>query len=228
MMHPSAADDYNDDDDDALDGGAARTWIRDALREYEHVAVLCNAQSLLAYAAAAASATAASANPSHPPPPDRVDEEACPRALDAELRRWNLHASLVDYHAAIDDVRRAHASLRARLDRARRKRRDIHDDDYEDNDPGGGDRRRRRRPSNMAVEEAFARHVELAERVIRTAMRAPGGGAGPGRRCGVLFENGIVDAPSAADHEANVVALASLRASVSRLTADFGGGGGAG
>ena len=253
-MHPFATDDNDDDDyDAALDGDAARMWIRDALREYEQVAALCNAQSLLANAAAAlasSSSSSSSSNSSHParrpPPPDRADRrdecDAAPRTLDAELRRRDLHASFADYHAAIDDVRRTHASLRARLASCRGarggKRRDVRDDD-DDGEPGGGDRsprrrrRRRRRPSSASAEEAFARHVELAERAIRTAMRAPpphreDGGAGPGRRggrCGASFENGIVDAPSASDHEANVVALASMRASVSRLTADFGGGG---
>ena len=80
------------------------------------------------------------------------------------------------------------------------------------------------------AEEAFARHVELAERVIRTVMRTPPPHRAPGHRrggrCGASFENGIVGALSSADNEANAVALASMRASVSRLTADFGGGGG--
>jgi len=48
--------------------------------------------------------------------------------------------------------------------------------------------------------------------------------------CGTLFENGIVRTSSSSaagvHHEVNVVALASLRASVSRLKANFGGGGG--
>ena len=222
-MHPFATDDNDDDDyDAALDGDAARMWIRDALREYEQVAALCNAQSLLANAAAAlasSSSSSSSSNSSHParrpPPPDRADRrdecDAAPRTLDAELRRRDLHASFADYHAAIDDVRRTHASLRARLASCRgargEKRRDVRDGD-DDGEPGGGDRsprrRRRRRPSSASAEEAFARHVELAERAIRTAMRAPpphreDGGAGPGRRggrCGASFENGIVGAPS--------------------------------
>ena len=83
MMHPYDA---------ALDGDAARMWIRDALREYEQVAALCNAQSLLSNAAAASLAS------SSPPPPDhRADyhRDECnavvPRTLDAELRRLDLH-----------------------------------------------------------------------------------------------------------------------------------------
>ena len=107
MMHPSATDD--DDDDDDNDDDAGRMWIRDALREYEQVAALCNAQSLLSNAAAASSASSStssssSSNSSHPttrrppPPPDhRADyhRDECnavvPRTLDAELRRLDLH-----------------------------------------------------------------------------------------------------------------------------------------
>ena len=136
MMHPSATDDDGDDDDNddaALDGVAARMWIRDALGEYEQVAALRNAQSLLSNAAAASSASSStssssSSNSSHPttrrppPPPDhRADyhrdecDAVVPRTLDAELRRLDLYVSFADYHAAIDRVRRTHASLRSRL-----------------------------------------------------------------------------------------------------------------
>ena len=136
MMHPSATDDDDNDDDNddaALDGDAARMWIRDALREYKQVAALCNAQSLLSNATAASSASSStssssSSNSSHPttrrppPPPDHRTDYHCnecnavvPWTLDAELRRLDLHPMFADYHAAIDGVRRMHVSLRSRL-----------------------------------------------------------------------------------------------------------------
>ena len=82
----------------------------------------------------------------------------------------------------------------------------------------------------LPVGEAFSRHIELSERVIRTVMMMMmmqsssarhnnnGGGA-----CGVLFENGMVRSSSAGAREVNIVALASLRGSVSQLKANCGG-----
>ncbi|KAL3811838.1 hypothetical protein ACHAXA_004265 [Cyclostephanos tholiformis] len=231
-MHP-----YTSDDDDvydhaaaaALDGDAVTEWIRDALREYEQVAALCNSQLMLANAVVAANPSSSTSVP------NRIDDNeddwgnyANPRTLSMELRRLEVSEYLANYHLAIDDVRRTHASLKARVSPCAR-RRNRRDDDDDDDDGGVGDdrlfRRRSRRPTTMATNVAFEFHVELAERVIRTATRSSTG------MCGILHENGIVDLPSDVDRESYIVALASLRASISRLAAEFGGegeGGGGG
>ena len=115
-------------------------------------------------------------------------------------------------------VRKVHSSLKEQL-LSLSKMQDFSDSiKYSDN---GGNKRniihKQRQTPNI---EAFSRHIELSERVIRTVMQSTPG------QCGVLFENGLVRTSSSSDHEVNVVALAALRASVSQLKEKNGSGSG--
>ena len=74
----------------------------------------------------------------------------------------------------------------------------------------------RPRRTTSAIQEAFSNHIQLSERVIKTIIKTSK------TDCGVLFGNGMIRSSSAHDHEVNVVALAALRASISRLKAKFG------
>mmetsp|Transcript_7409 Transcript_7409/g.13757 ORF Transcript_7409/g.13757 Transcript_7409/m.13757 type:complete len:221 (+) Transcript_7409:28-690(+) len=199
---------------------AADEWVQLALREYEQVASLCNAQSLLGNAAAAApSPTPATDGRNHDI--DDGERDLDQIFLTGDLQRKKLHDQLSGYYQALDSVRKTHASLKKQLSSISK----LHDDDVAKSHDDGSEHRvaamRRRPPS--AVVEALSRHVELTERVIRTVMMqsSPQNKNGP---CGVLFGNGIVrSSSSASDHEVNIVALASLRASVSRLKTSYGG-----
>jgi hypothetical protein len=157
------------------------------------------------------------------------------RHLSNDMRRHEISGCVANYHRAINDVRTTHASLKSRLGshRVRGGRHDSNDDGDGGAVVGGKyfdggrtrTRRRARRPSSnegASRGEAFARHIELAERVIRTVM----GSSSSGGMCGALHEDGILDASSANDrrHDASIVALSSLRASISRLTVEYGGG----
>ncbi|KAL9179358.1 hypothetical protein ACHAXT_008648 [Thalassiosira profunda] len=188
-------------------------WIRTAGVEYERVASLCNAQALLCNAAAAATA-------SSPLPPIVASDdgrggggegEYDPKTLAAEMQRRNLHEALSAYYREIDAARTTHSSLKAQLASLSQRMGDAA------NSTGHAEGCRER---TLPVVEAFSKHIELSERVIRTVMRSSSAG-GP---CGALHENGMLRPISAADHEANVVALAALRASVSGLKAKFGTG----
>ena len=184
---------------------AEQEWIETALQEYEQVASLCNAQSLLGNPAMSSSSS------SVVPAADHIngDESSC-GALDtnrlaSQLQQHELHESLSKYYREIDALRKTHASLKAQLASLSKV----------DGDNDAKDNTTKRRPS--PVSEAFSNHIQLSERVIRTVMRSTNTG-----QCGVLYENGLVRTSSAQDHEVNVVALASLRASLSRLKANFG------
>jgi hypothetical protein len=137
------------------------------------------------------------------------------RELSTEIQRRDLYNTLSEYYNGICAVRKTHSSLKA-------KARSMCEGDcsYENiSQPQTILRRRRTSP----MSEAFKHHIQLSERVIRTVMQSTSSYNGTAGSCGVLHENGIVRTSSAGDHEMNVVALASLRASVSRLKAEFGG-----
>ena len=199
-------------------------WIQTAMQEYEQVASLCNAQSLLGNAVMSSSSSSSAsyidANGHQDEKED--DEDLDPKRLTMELQRRNLHDQLSTYHQEIDTVRKTHSLLKRQLS-------SIQDDEetnqHKDTKDTDGDRHDdlicKRRPS--AKVQAFKHHIELSERVIRTIMQSTNG------ECGIVYENGLVRTSSSSSantsqHEVNVVALAALRASVSQLKEQFGDG----
>mmetsp|Transcript_27459 Transcript_27459/g.56230 ORF Transcript_27459/g.56230 Transcript_27459/m.56230 type:complete len:201 (+) Transcript_27459:57-659(+) len=193
----------------------ADEWVNLALLEYEQVANLSNAQSLLGNAAISMSTTSIALpsslnNPSEFPVNSGVDS----RSIEATIQRQNLYDKVSDYYESINALRKTHALLKKKLLASSSQQRGLKADERQE----GSNITLRRRPP--LVQEAFTRHLELSERVIRTIMQSSKQNNGP---CGVLFENGIVRTSSTRDHEVNVVALASLRASVSKLRVDFVG-----
>jgi len=199
---------------------ATDEWIHIALKEYEQIASLCNAQSLLGNAVTTASTSSAHVDASS----DARDLD--PKNLTIELQRRSLlHDSLSSYYQEIDAVRKTHALLKANLSSPSKILVNEDTDIVAKCDGGERQKSTRRHPRLPVI--AFSLHIKLSERVIRTVMQSLSSQhQNNNGLCGVLYENGIVRASSAGDHEANIVALASLRASVSQLKANFGGGGG--
>lgn len=207
----------------ASESDAICKWIQSSLQEYEQIASLCNAQSLLINAVVALSPSSSAGNDGEIANHDDDDDdgdcdetdnvsELDPKVLKRELQYRNLYDQLSTYYQEIDVVRKTHAALKAQL---------IHISNMQD---AGHDKQQQHGvllcPSPIV--EVLTQHIGLSERVIRTVLKSSIGG-----QCGILFENGIVRTSSSpvSDHEVNVVALASLRASVSRLKANFGGDG---
>jgi hypothetical protein len=187
-------------------------WIQLALCEYELIASLCNAQSLLGNAALSTplSMPTATVTVGDDDSFNANDDKDMydPKALMMQMQQNTLHDLLSSYIERIDDVRKTHSLMKVKLSSL-----STHSVAQSDTT------QTQQRPTPM--QEALTRHIELSERVIRTTMRSPPpGSSGP---CGVFFENGLVRTSTLQDHENNVVALASLRASVSRLKSKFGG-----
>ena len=202
-----------------MNGDGSTEWIQISFQEYEQIASLCNTQSTLGNAALSL--------PSSPPPTSTgskieftggSSKNSCfdVKTLTTKMQRQNLHSKISEYSQGIDAVRKTHAMLKAKLLEMFPSS-NSNNDSVEKNVDTQCHPPRRRPP---LMQEAFNRHIELSERVIRTVMQSSNHNHGP---CGVLFENGMVRTSSAGDHEVNVVALAALRASCSRLKADFGG-----
>lgn len=176
-------------------------WIQLALSEYEQIASLSNTQSLLGNAAASMSSLPVSRSTDGCASNQNTYD---PQDLAFQMQRRNAHDLLSSYSERIDEVRNTHALLKSKSSSI-----------TNNNNPN----QTKSRPSSLEL--ALADHIELSERVIRTIMRAPQPGSdGP---CGLFYENGIIRNANAYDHENNVVALAALRASVSRLRRNFGG-----
>lgn len=202
--------------------GVTDEWIiQMALKEYEQIASLCNAQSHLGNAV-----TSASTSFSAPFDASSDARDLDPKNLTIELQRRSLlHDSLSSYYQEIDAVRKTHALLKANLSSPSKILVNEDTDIVAKCDGGERQKSTRRHPRLPVI--AFSLHIKLSERVIRTVMQSLSSQhQNNNGLCGVLYENGIVRASSAGDHEANIVALASLRASVSQLKANFGGGGG--
>ena len=194
------------------DNCTTEEWIQLALQEYEQVASLCNAMSILGNVATSLSSTVNYSSTNHGVVGHDDDKrDLDPKVLKREMQHQSLHHSVSSYYEGIDAVRKSHASLKSHLAALYSTA-----DEDDGNNNNQSTRIRRRHPPNIKIAEALTRHVELSERVIRTVMRSSPG------QCGVLFDNGLVRPASAGDHEANIVALASLRASVSDLKANFG------
>jgi hypothetical protein len=198
-------------------------WIQTALVEYEEIASLCNAQSLLGNTAAATSNA----------PRDLDDEISAddygtyidPKTLTMQLQRKRLLDELSGYYHAIDVVRRTHASLKEQLSKMYDNNIGTKTFDNDGNNEGPIISRRGRMASPVVV-NAFSRHIELSERVIRTVMMQSSSYANNSGPCGILFEDGIIrtSSSSASGQDVNVVALSSLRASVSQLKVYFNRG----
>ena len=193
-------------------------WIQTAMQEYEQVATLCNAQSLLGNAVMSSGYIDANGHQEE----EEDDADLDPKRLTMELQRRNLHDQLSTYHQEIDTVRKTHSLLKRQLSSIIQD--DVETNQHKDTKDTDGDRHDdlicKRRPS--AKVQAFKHHIELSERVLRTIMQSTG-------ECGILYENGLVRTSSSSSantsqHEVNVVALAALRASVSQLKEQFGDG----
>lgn len=185
---------------------SADKWIQLALSEYEQIASLSNIQSLLGNAAASMSSSLPISLPTRSidgcaSNPNTYD----PQELALQMQRRNAHDLLSSYSERIDEVRNTHALLKSKASSM----------PSTNNNPN----QIKTRPTSL--EMALTDHIELSERVMRTIMRAPQPGSdGP---CGLFYENGIIRNANDNDHENNIVALAALRASVSRLKRNFGG-----
>lgn len=172
-------------------------WLQSALLEYEQIAALSNVQSLLGNAAAEMPITCGD------------DSDACnqydPNILSAQMKHRTAEDLLASYSYRIDDLRKTHTLLKSTAASISR-----------DNADAGATMRSRPAPLDLALKD----HIGLSERVICTIMRSPlPGCTGP---CGLFYENGLMRPFTVKDHENSVVALAALRASVSKLKRDFG------
>lgn len=184
----------------------ADEWIQLALCEYEQIASLSNVQSLLGNAVASAPPSLPSQMHDGSASASQTKNIYDPKMLSEQMQQRNVDDLLVSYVERIDDVRKTHASLKSKATSIAANNNLVHDTHTIS------------RPSSMEV--AFTTHIDLSERVINTIMRAPSPGSnGP---CGLFYENGLIRTANAQDHENNIVALAALRASVSRLKRDFG------
>ena len=186
------------------------TVTKIAETEYEQVANLCNLQSSLAKAVDVVQrdATRAAAFAR------RISDR--PSLLGSDLNEHEMYSHLDLYHQQIDKVRRTHSSIKAKLASMKGVPSvTVREDRSSERERSDSILPRSRRQHDSPRVLAFAKHVELSERVISTIMRASNNTPGP---CGVLFENGLVRTSSVTvDHEANIVALAALRASATRL-----------
>ena len=198
-------------------------WIQTAMQEYEQVASLCNAQSLLGNAAMSSSSSSSASYIGANGHQDEKEDDADldPKRLMLELQRRNLDDQLSTYYQEIDTVRKTHSLLKRQLSSIIQD--DVDTNQHKDTKDTDGDRHNnlicKRRPSVKV--QVFKHHIELSERVIRTIMQSTNG------ECGILYENGLVRTSSSSSantsqHEVNVVALAALRASVSQLKEQFG------
>mmetsp|Transcript_1492 Transcript_1492/g.3563 ORF Transcript_1492/g.3563 Transcript_1492/m.3563 type:complete len:193 (-) Transcript_1492:725-1303(-) len=183
------------------------TVTKIAEAEYEQVATLCNLQSSLSKAV-----DIVQRDVTHAAAPDR----RMASLQGSDLKAFEMYNQLDLYHQQIDKVRKTHSSIKAKLAFMKGVPSVTVREDLPSSEHARPDSilpRRRQRDSPRAL--ALAKHVEMSERVICTIMRVSNNTSGP---CGVLFENGLVRTASVtADHEANVVALAALRASAARL-----------
>lgn len=174
--------------------------------EYEQVATLCNLQSSLAKAVDVVQRDVTRA---------AVPDGRMASLQGIDLKTFEMYDQLDLYHQQIDKVRKTHSTMKAKLAFMKGVPSVTVREDLSDEHASDPTLPRRRRQYESSRVSAFAKHVELSERVICTIMRVSNDTPGP---CGVLFENGLVRTSSVtADHEANIVALGALRASATRL-----------
>jgi len=174
-------------------------WIQIALHEYEQIASLCNAQSTLSNTVMSSSSSTTSTYDIH-------DDNLDPKKLSAQLQQQSLHEQLANYYKEIDAVRKTHSSLKKQLISIQENDNKTYQDTNTNNN----------QYCTSPKIEAFSNHIQLSERVIRTAIMQTS------TECGILYANGLVRSTSADQHEINIVALAALRASVSQLKEKFG------
>jgi hypothetical protein len=108
----------NDDDDDVQQQQQLlrEEWKHDALREYELIAALCNAQSILVEAVALSSSSSSLLGVSRSSTTNYSNEDdTSSQILTNTLQQRKVTESLAAYYEAIHNVRTAHASLKARL-----------------------------------------------------------------------------------------------------------------
>lgn len=221
----------NDDDDDGAQQQQQlrrEEWKHDALREYELIAVLCNAQSVLVDAVASSSSSSL-LGVSRSNTTTSNEDNTSLQMLTSALQQRKVTESLAAYYEAIDNVRTVHASLKARLSllsSVKLHHKSSNDDSNSNNIIGIEEngvyiqqqpQRQRRLTSNTPNNE-FMLHTQLVERVIRTVMRMSSPPNNQSNCVGVLYTNGIIDIPSQNEYETNVVALAAVRASLSQLS----------
>ena len=205
-------------DDNKSSSCTTNEWIEEALYEYEQIANLCNEQSYLGNA----SLSVIPPSPSSPHDPDETTASSLfdPKILENKMKYNQLVDHLSSYSSSIDSVRNAHLRLKSKLislsnheNKAITASTATKQDKQSISSTLGNGRR-----ASSATEDAFSKHIELSERVIRSIMKSSK------HDCGILFQNGMIrpSSSSSNDHEINIVALAALRASISQLKANFG------
>ena len=190
-------------------------WIEEALYEYEQIANLCNEQSYLGNA----SLSILPPSPSSPHESDATSSLFDPKILENKMKYNQLVDHLSSYSSSIDSVRNTHLRLKSKLmSLSNHDNKAIIASATTKQDQSTSSTSGRGRRASSAMEDAFSKHIELSERVIRTIMKSSK------HDCGVLFQNGMIRSSSSSsnDHEINIVALAALRASISQLKANFG------
>ena len=219
----------NDDDDDGAQQLRREEWKHDALREYELIAVLCNAQSVLVDAVASSSSSSLMLGVSRSNTTTSNEDNTSLQMLTSALQQRKVTESLAAYYEAIDNVRTVHASLKARLSllsSVKLHHKSSNDDSNSNNIIGIEEngvyiqqqRQRQRRSTSNTPNNEFMLHTQLVERVIRTVMRMSSPPNNQSNCVGVLYTNGIIDIPSQNEYETNIVALAAVRASLSQLS----------
>ena len=190
-------------------------WIEEALYEYEQIANLCNEQSYLGNA----SLSILPPSPSSPHESDATSSLFDPKILENKMKYNQLVDHLSSYSSSIDSVRNTHLRLKSKLmSLSNHDNKAIIASATTKQDQSTSSTSGRGRRASSAMEDAFSKHIELSERVIRTIMKSSK------YDCGILFQNGMIRSSSSSsnDHEINIVALAALRASISQLKANFG------
>jgi hypothetical protein len=236
-------DEEHDDDDVQQQQQLLREeWKHDALREYELIAALCNAQSILADAVVLSSSSSSSSSSllgvSRSSTTNNSNEDdTSSQMLTRILQQRKVTESLAAYYEAIDNVRTVHASLKARLSLLsssgsssssdssnyavilRKQHQKSSNDDGNSNSRSGEENKVHFQPQNTPNNE-FVLHSQLVERVLRTVMRMSSlpNNLNVNRSVGVLYTYGIIDIPSQNEYETNIVALAAVRASLSQLS----------
>lgn len=230
----------NDDDNAHQQQQLQEEWKLDALREYELIAVLCNAQSILVDAVALSSSLL---GVSRSNTITSNEDGASLQILTSTLQQRKVTESLAAYYEAIDNVRTVHVSLKARLSLLsssnsssdssnavslqKQHNKSSNDGDINSNNNIGGDEKkvyiqqqpqRQRRIASNTPNNEFVLHCELVERVIRTVMRKSSPSNCNTNCFGVLYTNGIINIPNQMEYETNIVALAAVRASLSQLS----------
>ena len=192
---------------------AVGPFLEAAEAEYDALTGLCDAYASLTHAAASKSAHAPLLPSSEGSGTRRagrasgVDGDgdlssSLDRLCGAYSRAVEITRSVGSYDSSVDEVRAA-----------RRRLLDAIPPDTDGGCPGVGRRDRAARSPARLLPDLMRRHFDLSGRAIRTCSRSSCGG--------VIHPNGLlVQETDEGAHEARVVALAAIRASIFNLRRD--------